>query len=222
MKSWTATVQGAALYGIEKDRMAKVRCMYGASSSYGIVVNGPTPPSMVSSKSSVSDPITDEPTMSTFSWLIRRGDLIISDATKRSEKWFRHVFKPQDGRSIKLQIYEYSDTDDKPPMDFRTSENEVEPLGTVSCDLARFSSNDFGTGYNRRTRTDYYTADLRCKMSLSLDTLEVEVQFKGQQVGYVKLSLKKRLTRKASADSEHNYMDTDELVRSPSIGGWRV
>lgn len=212
MKSWTATVQGAALYGIEKDRMAKVRCMYGASSSYGIVVNGPTPPSMVSSKSSVSDPITDEPTMSTFSWMIRRGDLIVSDATKRADEWFRHVFRPQDGHKIELQIYEYSNTDDKPPLDFRTSRNEVETLGTVPCDLGRFSSTDFGTGYNRRAGKDYYTADLRCKMSLSLDTLEVEVQFRGQQVGYVKLNLKRRLTRKASADSEHNYMNAEEMI----------
>lgn len=162
------------------------------------------------------------------------GDLIMSDATKRADKWFRHVFKGRDDRKLKLQIYEYSDPDDKLPLDFLTSEKEVETMGSVDCDMSRFALSEFGVGFNEQKRTDYYTADLRCKMSVSLEVLEVEVLFKNTQIGYTKINLGSkaapwsipvdhlaaRVSRSSSNNFDYNYMNSDDDPHSSPPGGW--
>lgn len=144
----------------------------------------------------------------------------MSDATKRADKWFRYVFKARDDRKLKLQVYEYSDPDDKVPVDFLMSQREVDVVGTVDCDFTRFPVSDFGTGYNERTRAQYHTADLRCKMSLSLDNLEVEVLFKRHRIGYTKISLKARAARRLSNESDHFYFDGDDTINRSESRRW--
>ncbi len=121
---WTAVVQGAVIYGIEKSQHKNVTFMSTCSRSYGIVLN-----EMYSvHKYSRADKYTDAVTNNVMAhkqltWLIRRGDLILSDSKRESDKTFMFPFQETDDRKFKLPIYEYPDDDDDAPERFETGQN---------------------------------------------------------------------------------------------------
>lgn len=55
--------------------------------------------------------------------LIRRGDLVLSDEKRESEKEFMFPFSDTDDRKFKLPIYEYPDDDDDAPERYETGQN---------------------------------------------------------------------------------------------------
>ena len=86
--SWTAVVQGAVIYGIEKIRHKEARYMSAITKSFGIVLQD------------------------RFEWLIRKGDLVISNE-KRSIQSRRFWIPPKDciNKKWDLPIYYYLATD---------------------------------------------------------------------------------------------------------------
>jgi hypothetical protein len=58
-----------------------------------------------------------------LTWLIRRGDLILSDARTETEKEFKFHFLETDDRKFSLPIYEYPHDDDDVPDRFETGQN---------------------------------------------------------------------------------------------------
>jgi hypothetical protein len=60
-----------------------------------------------------------------LTWLIRRGDLLLSDAKKETEKEFMFPFQETDDRKFKLPIYEYPGDDDDVPDRFETGQHGV-------------------------------------------------------------------------------------------------
>lgn len=120
---WTAVVQGAVIYGVEKTHHKNLKKMRFSQKSFGIVVD-----EVASSKYDEDDfymhPLTGT-TMARgqFAWLIRSGDLLLSEATEVAEKEFSRTFKASDGRRFELPVYMYSDEDDDEPPVWRTGKH---------------------------------------------------------------------------------------------------
>lgn len=50
-----------------------------------------------------------------FTWMIRKGDLLLSDKTEVAEKDFTRTFRASDNRRFDIPIYMYSEEDDDVP-----------------------------------------------------------------------------------------------------------
>ncbi|KAJ9663048.1 hypothetical protein H2198_001040 [Neophaeococcomyces mojaviensis] len=126
-KSWTAVVQGAVIYGIEKDRHKNLRRMFMCTKSYGILINE----AFSVDRFDPRDCFMESGTKTTmagkqFAWLIRRGDLILSDEDKKVHKWFSCPFQTSHGRKFDLPVYVYPrDDDDDDEGDEDDEEDDV-------------------------------------------------------------------------------------------------
>jgi hypothetical protein len=60
-----------------------------------------------------------------LTWVVRRGDLLLSDTKKETEKEFPFFFQETDDRKYRLPIYVYPDDDDDVPDRFETGQNGV-------------------------------------------------------------------------------------------------
>ena len=104
--------RGAVIYGIEKAKHNNVTLITTCPKSYGIVLDE----SYSGYKYDRRDRYTHSVTNSVMAqkqltWLIRKGDLLLSDAKRESEKEFKFPFQKTDDLKFKLPIYEYPDDD---------------------------------------------------------------------------------------------------------------
>jgi hypothetical protein len=112
------------MYGIEKGEHKKLTTMSTCSRSYGVALNEVYSPIKYDRKDQYLDPVTNcEMAQQQITWLVRRGDLILSDDKKVIEKEFLFHFKETDERKFSLPVYEYPDEDDDVPERFATGEN---------------------------------------------------------------------------------------------------
>lgn len=82
------------------------------SKSYGVNLNEMDSIHKYSREDVYVDPVTNNAMARTqLTWLIRKGDLILSDEKREAEKEFMHTFSDPDDRKFKLPIYEYADDD---------------------------------------------------------------------------------------------------------------
>ncbi|CZR64187.1 uncharacterized protein PAC_14084 [Phialocephala subalpina] len=175
---WTAVVQGAVIYGIEKSQHKNVTFMQTSPRSYGIVLN-----EMYSvHKYSRADKYTDAVTNNVMAhkqitYLIKRGDLVLSDEKRESDKEFMFPFSDTDDRKFKLPIYEYPDDDDDAPERFETGQNELVQVAVLNCDLSAIPINDFDRFQNPTSKRPYYVAYLVCRIIMSGTSIEVEIHW---------------------------------------------
>jgi hypothetical protein len=110
------------MYGIEKDNYKNVVTMATCSRSYGIVMDEAISVYKYDKKDVTRNAVTNGiVAQSQLVWLIRRGDLLLSDIHKESEKRIVYHFKGGDSRKFKIPIYEYLDDDEKEPTRFETA-----------------------------------------------------------------------------------------------------
>ncbi|KUJ14621.1 actin-like ATPase domain-containing protein [Mollisia scopiformis] len=187
-KSWTAVVQGAVLYGIEKAHHKDVTTVATCTKSYGVNLNEMDSISKYSREDVYVDPVTNNSMARTqLTWLIRKGDLILSDEKREAEKEFMHTFSDPDDRKFKLPVYEYSD-DDLPDR-YETGQNELGRSAVLSCDLSTFSLNEFVLFRNPTTKRPYYVAYLVCRFIMCETDLEVEIRWKERVVCSEKIKM---------------------------------
>lgn len=117
-------VQGAVIYGVEKANYQNLVTMSTCSRSYGIVIKETYSVHNLNQRGVSMDPVTNNIiAQEQLTWLIRRGDLLLSDEHKKTEKHFKHNFLETDPRNFKFPVYEYPDDDDDVPERFETGEN---------------------------------------------------------------------------------------------------
>ena len=120
----TAVVQGAVVYGIEKSRHSELRLMAKSMSSYGIVVNEPFSMYKYESRDRYIDQLSGrEVARKQFAWLIRRGDVVLSDGTQIAEKEFSVSFEANKSLKFVLPIYIYNDEADAVPNRWETGQH---------------------------------------------------------------------------------------------------
>lgn len=182
--SWTAVVRGAVIHGIEKVNRPNVVFMKTCPQSYGIVLNETFRGSKFRSEDRYTDPITgDVQAHGQITWLIKKGDLILSNEGKTSEKEFRVTFHGTEEageRKKKLSIYGYDD-DDLPDR-FQNAREELKEVAVLTYDLSSFSLDRFDRAENPTNRAHYYVAYLTCKMVMSGATVTVEILWNGNQL----------------------------------------
>lgn len=123
--SWTAVVQGAVMYGIEKaHHKKKLTTMSTCIRSYGIATDERFSSVNNEKRDFYVDPLTDRKyARMQIEWFIRRGDLILSDSSKT---WARNIechFTEAEHRVIHLPIYCYTDEEDDVPTTLSIGEN---------------------------------------------------------------------------------------------------
>jgi hypothetical protein len=110
--SWTAVVRGAVVYGIEKASHEKRTTMEVCPRSYGVMLNRAYSGFRHNRKDRYTDPATNRVMAhGQMTWLIMKGDLVLSDKPKESEQEFSFKFKQDDNRVFNFSVYEYSDDD---------------------------------------------------------------------------------------------------------------
>jgi hypothetical protein len=128
MCRWTAVVRGAALYGIEKLDHKTLTLMTTCPRSYGAMLHAGFSRPRHNVKDHLEDDLTSKPkAKGQLTWLIEKGDLLLSTEPKVSEREFGFNFQDQGTRNFSLPIYEYLD-DDLPDRFEIAEEGMSEPL----------------------------------------------------------------------------------------------
>jgi hypothetical protein len=93
---WTATVRGAAIYGIEKSRHGQVEHMSAIQKSYAILTSSDR----------------------RFEWLVRKGDLVLKTERRTiMSKWFwvpPEQYRPTGKFDLPIYVYLDKEDDDVP------------------------------------------------------------------------------------------------------------
>ena len=111
---WTAVVRGAALLGIEKSTSRALCTMTACPRSYGISVSEIFSEILHDARDRFKDPITNTPmAKEQLKWLIKKGDVVLSDQPKMARRWFTIAFQENGLRNGTIPIYSY-DYDDLP------------------------------------------------------------------------------------------------------------
>lgn len=86
-----------------------------AEKSYGIVIDEPAS-YMTEEDDAYIHPLTNERlARQQFAWLVRKGDLILSDEPKMAEKEFTRTFVVSNSRKFDVPVYVYPDEEDDVP-----------------------------------------------------------------------------------------------------------
>jgi hypothetical protein len=109
---WTAVVRGAVIFGIEKSSHSNITIMKSCEKSYGLKLDHQFTGRTHDRRDHYEDTMTGHVmAKGQLTWLIRRGDLVLSDVPKVVEKVIAFNFMRADDRNFALPVYEYSDDD---------------------------------------------------------------------------------------------------------------
>jgi hypothetical protein len=108
VKRWTAVVRGAAIFGIENSNNGAVTAMSACAQSYGVSVNVP----FSEVAHNPSDRIMDSLSGSVIAkdqliWLIKKGDLILSDQPREATATFTKYVTKTGDRTGYIPIFAY-------------------------------------------------------------------------------------------------------------------
>jgi len=104
--------RGAVIYGIEKAKHHNATFITTCLKSYGIVLNESHSGYKHDRRDRCIDSVTNNiMAQKQLTWLIRRGDLLLSDAERETEKEFMFAFQKTEDLKFKLPIYEYPGDD---------------------------------------------------------------------------------------------------------------
>jgi hypothetical protein len=99
------------LYGLEKDVHDHVK-METCPRSYGVMLNRAFSGAKFKREDAYTDPATGKVMASgQMTWLVRKGDLILSNEPKESDQEFSFKFREADNRVFNFSVYEYSEDD---------------------------------------------------------------------------------------------------------------
>jgi hypothetical protein len=121
---WTAVVEGAVMYGIEKANYRNVVTMATCSRSYGIKINQTMRIYKYDKTDVIRNPVTNKVmAQHQMIWLIRRGDLLLSNVHKEMEERIVYQFTNASARKFELPIYEYPNDDEMEPGRFQDAQH---------------------------------------------------------------------------------------------------
>jgi hypothetical protein len=111
-RRWTAVVRGAAILGIEKSTIRALCTISACPRSYGISVNEPFSNVLHDERDRVVDPINNMiMAKDQLKWLIKKGDLMLSNQPKVTRRWFNISFQEHGPRNGDIPIYAYDFND---------------------------------------------------------------------------------------------------------------
>jgi hypothetical protein len=100
------------MYGIERDDHKNLAVMKTCPRYYGVMLHAGYSGAHHKRKDRYDDTTTGrEMANGQLTWLIAKGDLLLSTESKESQREFGFNFREHDDRKISLPVYEYSDDD---------------------------------------------------------------------------------------------------------------
>lgn len=119
---WSAVVRGAALYGIEKNRLKNYVKTCGCPHYYGIAQDQEEPKG--TGKQQYQDPVTGKILgRNRLSWVIHQGDLVLLSSLECQETLLAFRFRERDPRTFTIPVYKYLEEDNNLPR--RVRENDI-------------------------------------------------------------------------------------------------
>lgn len=116
-------VRGAVIAGVERSRDKRLRYMSMSQKSYGIIVNEPIDYRIHGNYTNTNPFKKERVAEERFAWLIRRGDLILSDEPRVAEQEFTRTFDQNGSGVLNLEIYSYSEEEDDVPTRVANAQN---------------------------------------------------------------------------------------------------
>ncbi|KAI9776338.1 MAG: hypothetical protein M1839_000418 [Geoglossum umbratile] len=173
--SWTAVVRGAAIFGIEKSTGGALSAMNACPRNYGISVSERFSEIQHDTKDHFIDPHTGiSMARNQLMWLIKKGDLLLSDEAKVAEQTCTVYFSETGPRDGKILIYTYDDEDI--PERFDNSERELLVAHTLEYNLTNFPLHEFKRQQPPGGNQPFYIASLKLTMRMIADPRQLEVE----------------------------------------------
>jgi hypothetical protein len=127
------------MYGIEKSHLQKKTTLSPCLRSYGVALDEEYSVRKYSSEDRYRDELTDKDmAQRQLTWLIRRGDLVLSDAKKEFEKEFKFHISESGDRKFDFPVFEYPDDDDDEPDQFEIGQHGTHPFQIINNSIANF------------------------------------------------------------------------------------
>jgi hypothetical protein len=126
------------------------------------------------------DPITEAPmAMEQLLWLIKKGDLILSDVPTVVTQIFNKAFSKTEPRTGTIPIYSY-DYDDLPEKIYEPwYEHDLAVVCILEYDLTNIPLRDFRRIASRENNMPSYTTFLELTLKFDLQLLNIELSCKG-------------------------------------------
>ncbi|KAF4627180.1 hypothetical protein G7Y89_g10974 [Cudoniella acicularis] len=179
---WTAVVRGAAIFGIEKPSN-NLSAMSACNRSYGVSVNAPFSAVDNRKKDLKIDGLTGKVVAEgQLIWLIKKGDLILSNRTKEVKATFEINFTETSSRRGTVPIYAFDGN--ILPDRLIESESELTHFHDIQYDLSSIALQEFTPCKppDPNARYSFYVARLVLTMRLVPQKLQVELHYNHRPV----------------------------------------
>jgi len=169
--SWTAVVRGAAIFGIEKPVLPS---MSACSRSYGVSVSE----SFSNIRHNVKDHFIHKVPMAMeqLLWLIKKGDLILSNEPRVVKQNFSKSFSETETRTGTIPIYSYDDDDI--PERIAYAQHDLNVFRTLHYDLATIPLGEFRRHTPPGSNVPFYITTLTLVLKLDPHLLKIELFWK--------------------------------------------
>ncbi|KAN0102782.1 hypothetical protein V8E51_011095 [Hyaloscypha variabilis] len=172
--SWSAVVQGAVLFGMEKANRQTQATVKPCPKSYGISLSRAYTKRLYSEQDKETSAITNQTlAKGQLTWFIRKGDILQLNKTRIIQEELYWNFVEGQQRYVTLPIYEY--LDDDRPMRFENAHEELKTVATFTADLNSISLLEMEKFKNPTTGISFYQACLICKWTVTDATLKGEL-----------------------------------------------
>ncbi|KAH6724439.1 hypothetical protein DL95DRAFT_464978 [Leptodontidium sp. 2 PMI_412] len=172
--SWTAVVQGAAIFGIEKStNTASLSVMTACDRSYGIAMFVPFSEVEHHEKDYFLDPLTKTAmAKEQLKWLIKKGDLILSDEPKEVRAGpIDFNFTENSSRRGTIPIYSYDGKDT--PDRLAIYESDLTRCHVIHYDLKDIPTQEFRRCKAVGNNPPFYVASLTLIMRVAPGSIHV-------------------------------------------------
>lgn len=110
------------MYGIEKARHQNLKLMHTSPKSYAVVIDNVVSANIGQRQALYRD-LDTAIGRKQLMWMVRKGDLILSEGNTAVEKAFTYVFRSTQQRRFEIPVYEYPDEDDDVPDRWETGQH---------------------------------------------------------------------------------------------------
>ncbi|KAF2473069.1 actin-like ATPase domain-containing protein [Lindgomyces ingoldianus] len=179
--SWTAVVRGAVLCGIEKSDTQNLLHASSCRHHYGISVNQPFSAAYFSESDRVVSPENNIAyAQAQMIWMLKKGDLVLSNKPRAAEQSLTVSFSKTDDRKGKVTIYRYSEKD--PPERLGNGRKELTTACVLTYDLSDIPLEEFDLVHNNQKKLETYNAELRVSMSLNGSNLKASIWWRNKEL----------------------------------------
>ncbi|KAL5322237.1 hypothetical protein ACEPPN_010209 [Leptodophora sp. 'Broadleaf-Isolate-01'] len=178
--SWTAVVQGAVIFGIEKATIGSIPTMRASPRSYGFMVSKLFSRVEHDPREVRPDKALDiELVQEQLQWMIMKGDLILSNQLTEAYFPFERNLTEAGSKTGSVAIFSY-DYEDKPPTNYAKFKNEpgLSQIHALDYDLTPYP---IQTHRRSSKNHDVHIASLILKIRIIPGALHLQICLEGRE-----------------------------------------